>query len=227
MMNLLKDIDACIFDFDGTLVDSMWVWTAIDRECFRKYNLTQPESFHEGMEGMSYSEVAQYFVDIFPSLPLTRDEIMEEWTRMAYRKYMTEVPPKEGITDFLKALRSQGKKLGIATSNTKELVEDTLKALGLSELFDTVRSTCEVQKGKPAPDVYLLAASDLNAKPSRCLAFEDVPMGILAGKNAGMKVCAIEDDFSKKQAGDKRELADYYIQDYRDIKNGTYEVLLK
>ena len=68
MMNLLKDIDACIFDFDGTLVDSMWVWTAIDREYFRKYNLTQPESFHEGMEGMSYSEVAQYFVDIFPSL---------------------------------------------------------------------------------------------------------------------------------------------------------------
>lgn len=225
MMNLLKDIDACIFDFDGTLVDSMWVWTAIDREYFRKYSLSAPDSFHEGMEGMSYSEVAQYFVDLFPSLPLTREEIMEEWTRMAYEKYITEVPPKEGLKEFLTALRSQGKKLGIATSNTRELVEDTLKALGIAELFDTVRSACEVQKGKPAPDVYLLAASDLNAEPSRCLAFEDVPMGILAGKNAGMKVCAVEDDFSKKQAESKRELADYYIQDYRDIKNGTYEVL--
>lgn len=227
MINLLKDIDACIFDFDGTLADSMWVWTAIDREYIKKYNLSQPENFHEGIEGMSYSEAAQYFIDVFPSLPLTRDEIMKEWTRMAYEKYMTEVPPKEGVIDFLKSLHSQGKKLGIASSNTKKLVEDTLKVFGISELFDTVRSACEVQKGKPSPDVYLLAASDLNAEPSRCLVFEDVPMGILAGKNAGMKVCAVEDDFSKEQVDNKKELADYYIQDYRDIKNGTYEVLLK
>lgn len=224
MTDMLQDIDACIFDFDGTLVDSMWVWTAIDKEYFVKYHLTEPEDFHKGMEGLSYTETAQYFLDVFPELPLTRDEIMDEWTGMAHEKYVKEVLPKEGIAEFLKALRARGKKTGIATSNTKELVTDALDALGIAEFFDTVRTSCEVKKGKPSPDVYLLAAKDLGAEPARCLAFEDVPKGILAGKNAGMKVCAVEDEFSREQEAAKRELSDYYIRDYRDILNGTYEV---
>ena len=88
-----------------------------------------------------------------------------------------------------------------------------------------MKCACEAGAGKPAPDVYLLTAEDMGVKPERCLVFEDVPMGILAGKNAGMTVCAVEDDFSAPQCAKKRELADYYIQDYNDIKNGTYEVL--
>ena len=79
--------------------------------------------------------------------------------------------------------------------------------------------------GKPAPDVYLKAAESLQTSPENCLVFEDVPMGILAGKNAGMKVCAVEDEFSKVQEKKKRELADYYIQNYNDIQDKTYEVL--
>ena len=73
--------------------------------------------------------------------------------------------------------------------------------------------------------MYLLVAEDLGTEPEKCLIFEDVPMGILAGKNAGMKTCAIEDEFSRAQEEKKRALADYYIQDYDDIKNRTYEVL--
>lgn len=152
---------------------------------------------------------------------------MEEWTKMAYEKYMTEVPPKKGVKEFLEALRARGIKTGIATSNSREMVTDTIKALGMDGLFDSVRSACEVAAGKPSPDVYLLVAEDLQVKPENCLIFEDVPMGILAGKNAGMKTCAVEDEFSKEQAAKKRELADYYIQDYDDIINGTYEVLLR
>ena len=83
----------------------------------------------------------------------------------------------------------------------------------------------EAKAGKPAPDVYLKVAESLGVKPERCLVFEDVPNGILAGKNAGMKVCAVEAPFSKPQEERKKELADYYIQDYDDIKNNTYEVL--
>ena len=65
---MLKDIQAVIFDIDGTLIDSMWVWREIDVLFMEKYHLTEPENFHEGMEGMSYSETAQYFLDIFPTL---------------------------------------------------------------------------------------------------------------------------------------------------------------
>ncbi len=227
MTNMLNGIEACIFDLDGTLVDSMWVWVAVDEEYIKKYNLTKPDGFHAGMEGMSYTETAQYFIACFPTLPLTREEIMDDWTRMAYEKYMTEVPPKKGVKEFLKELKERGIKTGIATSNSRKMAADTIKALGMDGLFDSVRSACEVCAGKPSPDVYLLVAEELDVKPENCLIFEDVPMGILAGKNAGMKTCAIEDEFSKKQAAKKRELADYYIQDYDDIKNGTYEVLSK
>ena len=73
--------------------------------------------------------------------------------------------------------------------------------------------------------MYLRVAESLKVDPAKCLVFEDVPKGIMAGKNAGMKVCAIDDPFSRPQEALKRELADYYIQDFDDIKNETYEVL--
>lgn len=225
MKHMLENVDAVIFDMDGTLIDSMWIWPDIDQVYLERYDLTQPEDFHRAMEGMSYREVAQYFLDTFPSLPRTREEIMEDWTQMAYERYMTQVPLKTGAGEFIQRMRKMGKKIGIATSNGRRLVDDTLEALKITDLFDSVRTACEVASGKPAPDVYLLVAKDMGVAPERCLVFEDVPMGILAGKNAGMKVCAVEDDFSKPQEKKKRELADYYIQDYQDIINETYEVL--
>lgn len=225
MKHMLENVDAVIFDMDGTLIDSMWIWPDIDQVYLERYDLTQPEDFHQAMEGMSYREVAQYFLDTFPSLPRTREEIMEDWTQMAYERYMTQVPLKTGAGEFIQRMRKMGKKIGIATSNGRRLVDDTLEALKITDLFDSVRTACEVASGKPAPDVYLLVAKDMGVAPEHCLVFEDVPMGILAGKNAGMKVCAVEDDFSKPQEKKKRELADYYIQDYEDIINETYEVL--
>ncbi|MGN1267729.1 MAG: HAD family hydrolase, partial [Dorea sp.] len=199
MIDLLKNIDAVIFDMDGTLVDSMWIWPDIDDVFLGKYHLQEPENFHEGMEGMSFSETAQYFLDLFPTLTLTKQEVMDEWKVMAHDRYVTQVPFKEGVREFIETMRSQGKKIGIATSNERTLVEDTLEALNATKLFDSVHTSCEAKKGKPAPDVYLLVADELNVLPERCLVFEDVPMGILAGKNAGMKVCAVEDDFSNPQ----------------------------
>ena len=78
--------------------------------------------------------------------------------------------------------------------------------------------------GKPAPDVYLKVAEDLGVAPEECLVFEDVPNGILAGKNAGMKVCAVYDEFSEPDDPEKRRLADYYIRDFFQIMDHTYEI---
>lgn len=225
MKKLLENTDALIFDLDGTLVDSMWVWVDVDREYLTKYNLKEPENFYENMEGKSYTEVARYYQEVFPEHAWTVEEIMAEWTEMAHEKYMTKVPLKEGVREFLEEVKRRGIRTGIATSNSKEMVTDTLKALSIDGLFDSVRSACEVDAGKPSPDVYLLVAKDLSVNPERCLVFEDVPMGILAGKNAGMRVCAVEDRFSKDQEAKKRALSDYYIRDYFDLLNETYEVL--
>ena len=222
---MLDHINAVIFDMDGTLVDSMWVWTAIDEEYIEKYNLVQPEHFHERMEGMSFTETAEYFLKTFPQLPYTLDEIKQEWYEMSLDKYAHEVPLKNGVRDFLKYLKDKNIKMGIATSNNRDLVEASLSSKGVLDYFGAISTSCEVKAGKPAPEVYLNAARLLNVEPSTCLAFEDVPMGILAGKNAGMKVCAVDDSFSKSQESKKRELADYYIKDFNDVLNHTFEVL--
>ena len=168
---MLEDTKAVIFDLDGTLVDSMWVWTAIDEDYIRKYHLNPPEDFHEAMEGMSYTETAQYFLKIFPELPHTVEEIKKEWYDMSVDKYTKEVTLKPGVKVFLEMLKEKGIRTGIATSNDRKLVEEFLKARQITDLFDTICTSCEVNKGKPAPDVYLKAAGQLGAEPSACLDF--------------------------------------------------------
>lgn len=222
---MLKGIEAIIFDIDGTLMDSMSVWSDIDDIFLEKYGLEEPEGFHEGMEGKSYSETAQYFLDLFPSLPHSREELEQEWHEMAYEFYAKKLMLKPGAYEFIKEMHEKGIKLGIATSNNRDLAEAGLANNGVFEYMDSFWTACEAKAGKPNPAVYLCVAKELGVDPSKCLVFEDVPMGILAGKNAGMKVCAVDDAFSAAQEVKKRELADYYIKDYYDIKNKTYEVL--
>ncbi len=222
---MLKDIEAVIFDIDGTLIDSMWVWKRIDDLFLEKYHLQEPEGFHEGMEGMSYSETAEYFLRLFPSLPHSRQELEDEWTEMAFEIYTTQMELKTGAYDFIQQLKKNGIKLGIATSNNRELAEGTLRHCGVLDLFDSIWTSGEAKAGKPDPAVYLCVSNSLQVEPQKCLVFEDVPMGILAGKNAGMRVCAVYDDDSKDQDEKKRLLADYYIRSYSDIENNTYEVL--
>lgn len=210
-----RRIDAVIFDLDGTLVDSMWMWSDIDVEYLGAFGYDVPEDLAQAIEGMSFTETAVYFKERF-ALPRTLEEIKEDWNRMAYEKYAHEVPLKPGLMDFLDALRERGIACGIATSNSMELVTAALNQHGIRDRFGFVCTGCMVQKGKPAPDVYLRTAAELGAAPENCLVFEDVPMGILAGKNAGMTVCAVEDAFSACQREEKRRLADYYIEDYRE-----------
>lgn len=222
---MLQGIEAIIFDMDGTLMDSMWVWPSLDDDFSEKYGFTFPEDFYNEMEGMSFTEVAALFKAKFPVLTQSVEDIMDEWTDMAYQKYTTEVTLKPGILEFLEEMKKRGILLGIATSNGRKLVDASLEFLGITPFFQSIRTSCEVTQGKPAPDVYELVASDLQVEPSKCLVFEDVIAGIQAGKNAGMRVCAIEDDFSAYQREEKRKLADYYIEDYREVLEETYEVL--
>ena len=172
---MLRGKKAVIFDMDGSLVDSMWIWPEVDRIYMEKYGLKQPADFHKAIEGKSYTETAQYFVDTFHDLHRSVDQVKEEWKEMTMELYSTKVLPKPGAVDFLKAMRQKGVLLGIATSNDRVLAEAALKAQGIFGYFDSVRTSCEVAAGKPAPDVYLKVAEDLSVSPSSCLVFEDVP----------------------------------------------------
>lgn len=213
---MLKNKKAVIFDLDGTLVDSMWMWKAIDIEYLGKFGISLPPTLQKDIEGMSFSETAVYFKETF-QIPDSLDKIKADWNQMAYDKYTKEVPLKSGAKEFLEYCKENGIKIGIATSNSRELVDATLEALEIRDYFDCVMTACEVTKGKPAPDIYLTVAEKIGVNPMECLVFEDIEMGILAGKNAKMEVCAVEDEFSMDQIELKQELADYYIKDYFEI----------
>ncbi len=221
---MLKEKKAVIFDMDGSLVDSMWMWPEVDRKYMEKYKLSPPETFRKDIEGMSYVQTAQYFLDTFPVLGCTVEEVCREWTEMTMELYQTKVPLKPGAGEFLERLQRQGILMGIATSNSRVLTLAVLDALHIRDYFSAVITSDEIQMGKPAPDIYLKAAEELQVLPKACLVFEDIPNGIRAGKCAGMSVCAVQDSFSVPYEAEKRELADYFIRDYREIWNKTYEV---
>lgn len=211
-----QNYEAILFDMDGTLIDSMWMWTEIDREYLGGFGLELPDDLQKAIEGMSFSETAEYIKERF-QIPDTTEEMKACWNAMACDKYRHQVPYKKGARQFLEECKKRGIRLGVSTSNSRELVSNAAKALDFEEYFSCILTACEVKKGKPAPDVYLETASRLGVAPEKCLVFEDVAAGIKAGKAAGMKVCAVEDPYSAWDRNEKRRLADYYIEDFTEL----------
>lgn len=215
---MLKNIKAVIFDLDGTLIDSMGIWKSIDIAYFREKNIKMPADLQQQIEGLSMRETATYFKEQFG---IEDDEVsmMDTWNQMAMDYYAMKVSYKEGAQSFLAYLKDHHVKTGIATSNSRELLMAVSEHLGLHQYIDCFLTGNEVAYGKPSPDVYLEVAKRLQVEPNDCLVFEDVIPGIMAGKNAGMKVCAVYDDYSKDIVAEKKQLADFYIESYNQLLN--------
>ncbi len=213
---ILDGIEGVIFDLDGTLIDSMWMWKEIDREYLGGYGIELPEDLQSCIEGKSFSETAVYFKERF-NIPESLDDIKDYWNEMAFNKYKNEVPLKNGVMEFLTFLKEKGIKTGIATSNSKELVSVIMDKYNLSSCFDSVRTACEVEKGKPFPDIYLKVAEDIGVNPAKCLVFEDVLQGVKAGIAAGMRVCAVSDIHSQYDLAAIKREAHSFINDFKDL----------
>lgn len=213
---LLQGKRAALFDMDGTLIDSMGIWKDVDIEFLGHRGIPMPEDLQKNIEGMSFSETAQYFKETF-SLSETEEELKIIWNQMAYEKYRTVVPMKPGAAEFLCWLKAHGYATAVCTSNSRELIDMIIENKGIKQWIDFVVTACEVNAGKPAPDVYLRAAQELGADPTECVVFEDIPAGLLAGIRAGMRTCAVEDTYSEYCMDEKRQLADFVIHDFEDL----------
>lgn len=212
----IKKAKAVIFDLDGTIVDSMWMWKQIDIDYLGMINRPFPTDLQKCIEGMSFYETAVYFKNQF-NIEDDVEDIMKCWNDMAYDKYTYDVPLKPGFDGFIKYLSNNGYKLGVATSNSRVLAYASLESRNVKQYFDSVITGDECGRGKPEPDVFLNTAKALGVEPKDCIVFEDLPAGITAGKRAGMKTVAIADEYSSYLWDIKKEMADYYIEDYREI----------
>lgn len=217
--SIWKDKKAAIFDMDGTLVDSMWMWTEIDEEYVDRFadkDQIDIPGIQKAIEGMSMHETAVYLKELL-HIPDSPEKMQQDWIDMAKDKYLHEVSLKRGAGALLKEMKKAGLRLGIATSNSRELACAGLRSTGVLETFDYVLTAKEAGRGKPAPDIYLHVADRLGIDPADCIVFEDVPNGALAGRRAGMSVCGVADDYSKDRQGELQKIADYFVHDFTEI----------
>lgn len=217
----MHNYDGAIFDLDGTLIDSMWVWTKIDLDFLGQRGLTVPDSIGKETEGMSFTETATYFKKTF-DLKETIDEIKEQWYRMAVDYYSHEVLLKDGALELLDVLRDSNKKIGLATSCSRDLLMAVLQQHKLENYFDTIVTSCEVDKGKPYPDVYIKAAENLSIPPNRIIAFEDTVAGVMAAKAAGMVVVGLYDEYSHQHQQELKSISSYYAYSLTDFLKEDY-----
>lgn len=213
---MLDNVKGAIFDMDGTLIDSMWVWIKINIDFLGKRSIDCPINIKSDIEHLSFDETAIYFKDRF-NLHESIEEIVNEWNEMAYNEYKHNVKLKPGVKKYLDFLKSLGVKIGLATSNCQLLLEAALTQTGIYDYFDTITRTDEVTRGKQFPDVYLLTAKRLGVAPKECIVFEDILPAVIGAKSAGMKVIGIHDTASIQQMPDISKIADGYIYEYSEL----------
>ena len=212
---MLTNIDAVIFDMDGTLIDSMWMWKDIDIEFLSKRGIDMPDDLQKCIEGQSITQTAEYFIERF-GFKDSPEDLKNIWNEMAKEAYKNKVPAKPGVFEFLEELKRRNIKIGVATSNSTELMDVALNGTGIIGYVDVAFSGCMVPNGKPAPDVYLITAKTLGVDPAKCLCFEDVGKGIEAGRAAGMRCAAVYDESCLDTKETMMALSDYYFNDFNE-----------
>jgi HAD superfamily hydrolase (TIGR01509 family) len=182
-------IEAVVFDLDGVLLDSEQVWDSAREELARERGGRWHENAQRDMMGMSSLEWSRYMHETI-GLPEPPEEISAEVVRRLAELYREHLPVLPGAREAVERLAGRWP-LGLASSSNRELIDLVLEELAVADLFQATVSSEEVERGKPAPDVYLEAARRLGVDPTRAAAIEDSENGIRAARAAAMRVLAI------------------------------------
>lgn len=199
-----------IFDLDGTLIDSMNVWSKVDEDFLGRRGFALTPDYTAAVGAMSFQEAAEYTIRRF-GLSDTAEELIAEWTRMVEDEYAHNIALKPSVREYIDFLSEHGVKLGVATASPPELYGPVLKNNGIYDYFEAFASVGEVTRGKGFPDVYLLAAERLGSEPADCVVFEDVLPGIRGAKAAGMTAVGVYEAHSRIDEAKIRAEADLYI----------------
>lgn len=167
-----QNIDAVIFDMDGTLVDSMYYWRNLPANWFKEHGLEVPADLDSLLESADLWQAAEVFSQRFAPYEPT-EQIFSILQQQMDVHYAQDIPLLPGVRDFLLALRRAGKKMCIATMTDRPQVQTMLRAHRLENIFDFMLTTPEVGAGKNQPDIFLQACQRFALKPSKVAVFED------------------------------------------------------
>jgi HAD superfamily hydrolase (TIGR01509 family) len=207
-------IEAVVFDLDGVIVDSEHVWDDVREALARERGGRWHERAQAEMMGMSSTEWSRYMHEVI-GLSQTPEEINAEVVRRMEARYSEHLPLIDGAIEAVQRLAGSFR-LGLASSSNRPLIDAVLTASGLAASFEVTVSSEEVERGKPAPDVFLEAARRLGVQPARCAAVEDSANGIRAARAAGMRVIAIPNS-RYPPATDALGLADVIIDSLNEL----------
>ena len=213
-LDLFPPHTAAIFDLDGTLLDSMWVWHAVDRDFFAERGMEVPADYADALQSLTFLETAKYTVERF-GLADSPEALMAQWNEMSFRQYRDHVRLKPGAREYLEALRARGVKLGVATSLTTHIARAALQSNGVLDWFESLTSADEVPRGKQFPDIYLLAARKLGIEPRLCVAYDDVARALQGMRAAGMTACAVREAGMPQGWESMKRDFDCWIEDFR------------
>lgn len=191
---------ALIFDMDGTIVDNMPYHTQTWLELLARRGVpTTAEAFFHDTAGMTNPQIVRHYFGADSSDALIAEISVEK--EAIYRElYGPHVKPHTGLVDLLTSARAQGIRTGLATSAPQENIDFILDGASLRALFDTVVGHADITHGKPHPEIYLVTAERLGVDPSRCVAFEDAPIGIESAVRAGMRTYVMTTVLSREDA---------------------------
>jgi HAD superfamily hydrolase (TIGR01509 family) len=217
-----SELAAVVFDLDGVLIDSEQVWAEVREQLARERGGRWPPEAARRMMGMSSPEWSGYMADEL-AVPMTPREISAEVVERVAARYRAELPLLPGAVETVRRLAGRWP-LGLASSANRPLIDLVLQDAGLGDAFAATVSSEEVDRGKPAPDVYLEASARLGVEPGRCAAVEDSANGIRAALAAGMRVVAVPNrDFPPPR--DVLDQADLVVTDVNQLRPELLEGL--
>jgi HAD superfamily hydrolase (TIGR01509 family) len=208
-------LSAIIFDLDGVLADSEPWWSEIDAELLAEYGVTYRGEYHQNVVGVSYRLAVEFYKKAF-GLSVATDEMMRRRGEIATEFFANRVGLFPNVKEVLEELRRMKLHLAVATSSVSASARPFLDRHQLTKFFEVIVTGEEVERGKPAPDIYMYAAEQLGIPADACLVVEDALPGVAAAKAARMRVVAIPDRrFVDPDEYEKK--ADYVLSSLKEL----------
>ena len=208
-------IKGAIFDMDGTLLDSMFIWDTMGSRYLQKHHLVPEEGLDEKFKVFTLEEGAEYFRQNY-SITDSVETIVAEVNEMTESAYRYEVQPLEGVAQVLQQLKEQGVKMCVATVTDEYLAEIALEQTGLRQYFDGIFTCAQVGASKHHPDIYEKALEFLGTNRQETFVFEDAFYAICTAKQAGFPTVGIYGESYKNRWDELKQISDYTLISYKD-----------
>ena len=207
------DIKGIIFDFDGTLVDSMFIWQMIGSDYLLSKNIKPKKNLYNSLKSLSLEEAAEYYQKNY-NIKDNKSKILKDINIILKNYYFNKVCLKEGVQEFLNFLFINKIEMCIATATDKEMVEIVLSKYRLNKYFKKVLTCNEVGEGKNSSLIFDKAISSLELKKEQVYIFEDSLHAIETAKKNGFKIVGVEDFYSKEDKEQIVMLSDRYLDSF-------------